>query len=150
MPENFEARPPKSPEQIGKILKSIHAANEKSLAGPYTGGLPASQRKRLSAPKAHSKAASVRPGLPCTELLLWHGAFVGGLAGLLLGLNLGLALLIVTVKVHGLWLVVPAIAAGCNWAGGRLVARHAVVRQHPCKVAVSSASRSGHRRSQSS
>ena len=97
----FLGKPPKSPEQIRRILKSIHAANESYPPGPYMKGLPKSHNSYVRAHaayhlKSHRNSTPREPwrrepgcGL---DSLVRRGGFVGGTAGLLFGLNLGFAI----------------------------------------------------------
>jgi hypothetical protein len=106
MSEDFHGKASRSAAELRPILKSIHNASNPQEPGPYTDGLPTCERKRLIA-AAQRSAAETRWGIAACggpqylaadsgELLMRHAEFTGGFIGLLLGLNVGLAVPIMT------------------------------------------------------
>jgi len=128
----FQGKPPKSPEQIRRILKSIHAANESYPSGPYVKGLPKSEVSVIRTHAAchlrayrHSTPRELRRreagcGL---DSLIRRGGLVGGTAGLLFGLNLGFA---ISIVIGNAWLfaagpvVLSLICCARGFTVGRL------------------------------
>jgi hypothetical protein len=138
--EPFRGKPPKSAEQIRRILESVHEHNPPKIPGPFAHGLTDEERQMLfsfsrpvkrnvSRPRVQVPAA-VRSPAYYRQLLLRKGGISGGIVGLLLGLNLGVAIPIVIGNAS--WFAfAPITMSLIGWSLGVFVSRAHVIARRP-------------------
>src|SRR5688500_7681399 len=134
--DEYSGKPPKSAEQIRRILESVHTGNSPNLPGKYARGLTEDERRKLFTPpqrvkrrvrrpKVHVPAAARSPAY-YRELLLRRGGLAGEIVGLILGLNFGVAVPIM-IGSPPWFALMPITMSLIGWSVGALVSRAHVI-----------------------